>query len=70
MHRYFVSYRLGPAVDLARYEFTLEASSMTDALYVVYHKLYHRYPNYRVISILPMDPLPIEELVEQARSEM
>lgn len=70
MHIYYVSYRLGPAADLARHELTIEASSMTDALNVVYHKLYHRFPNYRVISILPMDLLPIEELVDQARSEM
>ena len=55
----------GGGLTLARHEMTVEVASMTDALSAVDRKPYHRFPHYRVFSIIPMDPLPIpEETVE------
>jgi hypothetical protein len=67
MHTYNICYRIGPAVDLLRREMTVAASNMTQAAEIVHGKLYYRFPRYRLISIVPLVDLPLEEVVETWR---
>jgi hypothetical protein len=74
MKSYFITFRLGPAVDLARHYITVTASSMVEAAQIVDRKLYLRYPNYRLVSVQPIVDLPIPEdlgegMVERLRAE-
>ena len=70
MAYYWICFRLGAALDLNAHDIYITAEDMPAAIEKLHNKLCHRFPNYKIQSVLPANIMPAEDLVESWRDRI